>query len=261
MKFGCCAGIERLPALQRMGFDYIELNLSQLSSLPQEEYMGWRQAIDNSGLYAEAFNCMLPGGCALVGPGRDLGKIRQLLEVGFARAAQLGGKMAVLGSGGARRIPENMDAARAQEQLLEAVDAIGALAQENGLCVALEPLCRKETNVINSVEEACRLARLINRPNVRVLADLYHMYQEGEDAGQVKAADTLLAHVHIANPEGRYYPAPQDTYPYHAFFGALNKITYNSRVSLEANARSQDCWEQEVGQALAVLRQAGPASA
>ena len=126
MKFGCCAGIERLPALQRMGFDYIELNLSQLSSLPQEEYMGWRQAIDNSGLYAEAFNCMLPGGCALVGPGRDLGKIRQLLEVGFARAAQLGGKIAVLGSGGARRIPENMDAARAQEQLLEAVDAIGA---------------------------------------------------------------------------------------------------------------------------------------
>ncbi|MFQ9798437.1 MAG: hypothetical protein ACLR23_05365 [Clostridia bacterium] len=53
------------------------------------------------------------------------------------------------------------------------------------------------------------LAAWIHRPNVKVLADGFHMFKEGESMNNIRRAGEL-AHTHIATLEGRRYPLERD---------------------------------------------------
>jgi sugar phosphate isomerase/epimerase len=77
--------------------------------------------------------------------------------------------------------------------------------------------------------------RLANHPNMKVLADMYHMGENGEEYSDILFADADLRHCHIARPEGRKYPLPGDGYDYAPFFAALRQIGYAGRLSIEAS--------------------------
>ncbi len=254
MKIGCCAGVEKLSELERLGFDYIELNLTQLAGLTDEEFAAYEDAFSKSQLKAEAFNCMIPWDCLVVGPNRDLDRMTALIETGYARAKKLGGQVVVFGSGGARRIPEDYPSELGLEDFLDCLRKVNAVADKNGLTVAIEPLNTSETNLINHVREGVKVAKAAALPHVRVLADLYHVALGGESMDEIAEAGTWLVHTHIANPDGRYYPAPEDAYDYDAFFKALKRAGYDARMSLEASAKNPDNWSEEIAASLALIR-------
>ena len=259
MRFGICTGPENQDALAAAGCDYIELTVSGTlqPEKPDDEVMPpLRAAFAASTLQPEAYNVLLPGDLKVVGPETDAARQERYLETAFARAASLGGRIAVFGSGAARGIPAGWPREDAQRQVREFLRRGGAAAARHGITIAIEPLNVDECNFINSVAEAVALAREVNHPDVAVLSDLYHVDHDGQSYEETRAAAPWLRHVHVAGA-GRRAPQPAD----HAFlrdYLAVVKATgYEGRISIESS------WEDQSAQApeaLAVVRRAWDAA-
>ena len=103
-----------------------------------------------------------------------------------------------------------------------------------GITIAIEPLCARECNIIRTVADGLALAKRVNHPNIRVLADLYHIWQESEPMSNIVEAAEWLAHVHIAEPVKRSYPG-NDNFDFSDFFSTLQATGYQGRVSCECS--------------------------
>ena len=235
IRLGVCTTIDHASCLKEAGFDYIELGLSSIAALSEEEFDILRCKVQASPLPVEAVNSMIPGTyqiCRKEGLGED---VVQYLETAFDRAAQLGVKVAVFGAGAARRVPEGMSPAEGLDCLEAFLKTAGMLAEQKGLRIAIEPLRAEETNIIHYVRDAQALAARVNLPNVGALADLYHM-MSGNDA--YEDMKNGLTHCHIAERFERTWPAYGDgsEADYEAFFDALKASGYEGRVSIEGRA-------------------------
>jgi len=236
MKYGVCADLDSAPALARAGFDYIELNVqSHLKPQePESTFLPILKRIQSGPLARRAACCFVPGNLKIVGPAADLKALTAYAAVAFERAHRAGLSTIVFGSGGARQIPDGFSRDAAWRQLVEFGRRIGPLAQQNRITVAVEPLNRKECNVLNTVTEGARYVREINHPSVRLLADAFHWGLESESVDAIEAAGPLLAHIHVATFPPREPPGvgPCDLAP---FFRALKKCGYDGTVSIECN--------------------------
>ena len=171
----------------------------------------------------------------------------------LARLKRLGVKVVVFGSGGARRVPDGYSREDAFAQLTDFCRRIAPLARDNGITIAIEPLRRQETNIINTAHEGIALVKAVDRPEIRLLVDFYHLTEEGESPDVVLEAGAMLAHVHVANPKGRIYPSMPDEAAYAPFFANLCKIGYAGRVSIEGSTTD---FEAQAPVSIAMLRAA-----
>ncbi|MGI6705838.1 MAG: sugar phosphate isomerase/epimerase family protein [Clostridia bacterium] len=238
MRLGVCTSLEHIGLLEKSGYDYIELGLASLEALAEKDFRELRRRVENSSIKAEAFNGFFPANIRLVGDAVDRQKIQDYLDKMVERAAQLGGKIIVFGSGAARAVPEGFSKERAFEQLVDFLRLADPVAERYGITIAIEPLRVQECNIINTVREGLALAKAVDRPHIRLLADTYHMafQQEGMDA-IVEAGREYIFHIHVANPDGRVYPKLGDGVDYGALFDALKEIGYQGRVSIEASTK------------------------
>ena len=124
----------------------------------------------------------------------------------FARLSRLGTGIVVFGSGGARRVPEGFPKEDAFKQLVEFGKRIAPEARAHGLTIAIEPLRREETNIINSAAEGIELVVAVDDPNFQLMIDFYHLAIEKEDPEIVVRARDHIRHLHMANPQGRVFP-------------------------------------------------------
>ncbi len=233
MRFGVCCGFEMAELLEKIGFDYIEGNVTVISSMDDGEFNAVAEKMDSLKIRCEASCCLFPGELKVVGPDADMGKIADYLDKAFARLERLGVESVVFGSGGARRVPEGFDRARAWHQLVQVGRLLSEKAGEHGLKIALEPLNRGETNIINSQREGLALVADVDRPNFRILTDLYHVYLEKDTREDVAACKGLLQHCHVVNPIGRLCMNADDDAPYDMFFGGIADCGYTGRISFE----------------------------
>jgi len=234
MRFGLCIDLGSIAAAEKAGFDYVEPPVANLlPDKPDQDFAPVAQAAKDSSLKPEAFNCFIPGSMKITGPEANLNALRQYVGVAAARAAALGGKVIVFGSGGARSVPDGFPADKAMAQVDAFLNAIAPIAEEAGIIIVIEPLRKAECNIINFVKEGLALARKANKPSIRALADLYHVGQGNEPYENTAAAGPMLAHVHIAHPVHRKCPMPGDGFDYKPFFRALKQAKYDTRISLE----------------------------
>ena len=141
-------------------------------------------------------------------------------------------------------------ATRAHDQILEFLEAAANYAGRHGLVIAIEPLNRAETNVINSIAEAVQFADELGRPEVQVLVDFYHQILEAEAFDEIVRAGERIVHVHVADTD-RLYPG-SGRYDYGRFARSLADAGYNKRVSVECNFRDFD---KEVPQSIRFLHE------
>ena len=233
MRFGCCAGPEMGNVLAQAGYDYIELSVSHhlQPEVADEEWAPLRRAIEAQPLPAEAFNTFLPSDLKVTGPMVDGGRLHRYVHVAFERVAKLGGQVVVFGSGGARNIPQGFPRERAWQQLLDFVREAGEEAARVGVIICVEPLNRDESNVINDLREAVRLAQQAEHPQVKALIDLYHMVREEEPMEHLAEVGDWICHVHVADTDR--CPPGTGSYPYPAFFCSLQRMGYQGRCSVE----------------------------
>ncbi|MEU4534532.1 sugar phosphate isomerase/epimerase family protein [Streptosporangium sp. NPDC023825] len=108
---------------------------------------------------------------------------------------------------------------------------VGEYAAERGVTVAVEPLNRYETSVINTVEQAVEAVGGI--PGVGLALDVYHMnIEERDPAAAVRRAGDLVAHVQVcANDRG----APgADHMDWPALVDALRAVDYRGPLYIES---------------------------
>ena len=71
----------------------------------------------------------------------------------------------------------------------------------------------------------------MNRPEIRVLADFFHMDEEDEPLETLREHREWLVHIHLADT-GRRNPGT-GSYDYDRFFGLLREIDYQGMMSAE----------------------------
>lgn len=239
MKIGVCGGIDRIQATADAGFDYIEGNFTSITRCDDKEYFDFNNELARYSLPCEAANCFLPGELKITGDNVDYKALEDYLLKGFARAKETGIKMVVMGSGGARNVPDGFDFKKAVNQIVFFVSKYAApIAADNGIEFVFEPLCKPESNIINSIKDGGMLASFIDLPNVGTLGDIYHMHIEGDTYKDVRELKGVFRHAHISNPVPdndmkRVFMKNADEYDYKGFFDAL-KFVGCERVSIEA---------------------------
>lgn len=260
MKIGCCVnmvsedsrkiGASRIPLLDELGYDYVELPLAQLMELDEAELAELCSLLETLTIPCESCNNFFPASVRITGPEADMDKILDYARTAIPLAAGLGAKTIVFGSSGAKNVPEGFSKEAAFGQVTAALQAIAPILAEYGVTAAIEPICHLEGNLILNEAEAIRLMQAVDRPQVKLLADYYHMSVEGENPAILRQAGADLRHVHIAVPEGRVWPTGS-----HAglkrFFEELKNSGYNGRVSIEAYSAD---FEADAPKALENLR-------
>lgn len=237
MKFGVCCGAGRFAAVKRAGYDYIEAPLCDLTAMDKAAFTDYGARLRECGLAAETFNCFFKGDLPLIGENADKAAITAYAERALERAAAVGGKLAVIGSGRARNVPDGFPRERAEEQFAEVLRICGAAAAKNGMKIAVEPLCREETNLINTAAEGKAFVVRVGDPHVGCLADIYHMAKNGEDLAILSQKTPPLFHVHLARANAdRRMPIGEEDAPLLSRIAALlHEAGYDARISLEGS--------------------------
>lgn len=233
IRFGVCAKSEQLNDVIEAGYDYIELNLTKIAALTDGEFAELEKHIQNSPLKAEAFNSFFPAELPIVGENADPKAIAAYVEKALSRASRLGGKIAALGAGKARRIPEGFPYETAYQQLCEVFDFCATVAGKYGMTVALEPLNARETNLVNTVAEALEICKQVNNPNGKCLVDFFHASQSGESLECIRTAGDRLIHVHLAAPSRNMPESEEDISLCRQWAKLLQDSGYSGRLSLE----------------------------
>ena len=233
MKIGICTDAAHIAQLKEGAADYIELNLTTLKNMSESEFREMELILDSKGIKAEATNCFFPADVKLCGRKLDMVKVSVFTERALQRAAYLGIKTCVLGSGPARMIEEGENVKRCSSELLEVFGHVGDIAKNYGVTIVVEPLNKGETNIINTVSEGAEVVRKLKHDNIKLLADIFHVGLENEPLSVISDNGDILRHMHIARPEGRFFPRANDGYDYMAVKEAVDKAGYDLRISIE----------------------------
>jgi D-psicose/D-tagatose/L-ribulose 3-epimerase len=117
----------------------------------------------------------------------------------------------------------------AVEGLQEAADYAG----HKGVRLAIEPLNRFETDLVNTVEQALELCARVGRPNVGLLLDTFHMnIEEKSTPAAIMAAGDRLFHVQAAEND-RGTPGTGQV-PWDEVWEALDAVGYEGAIVVES---------------------------
>jgi D-psicose/D-tagatose/L-ribulose 3-epimerase len=221
------------PRIAGLRFDLIEL--------PVEEPGAWDPAraadvIAEAGLGASVC-CVMPPGRDLAVPDPDVvaetqDYLRHCVEVADRLGAGVVGGPMYAAVGRLWR----MDEAARRETIGRVADGLRPVAEfagERGVKLAVEPLNRYETSLINTVEQGLALVEEVDHPACGLLIDTFHMnIEEKSPAAAARAAGEHLSHVHACGTD-RGTPGA-DSFDWPEFLAALREAGYGGPMCIES---------------------------
>jgi D-psicose/D-tagatose/L-ribulose 3-epimerase len=229
-------GDDKLHLAQRvasLGFDALEICIEDPARVSAEAV---RRAADDAGVTIAV--------CGAFGPNRDVSheeSSRRRLGIDYLKTcidlAAAVGAPNVIGpmysaTGKTRLLPY----AEREQQRTWAADSlreVGGYAAAWGVGLAIEPLNRFETDLVNTVEQGLDLCERIGLDNVGLLLDTFHMnIEEKSIPGAITAASARLRHFHACeNDRG----APGSGHvEWDDVFAALAGTGYDGLVVIES---------------------------
>ncbi len=122
--------------------------------------------------------------------------------------------------------------AQAMTWLAEALGQCAAAASRLGVRLALEPLNRYETGLINTVEEGLALIERVGADNLGILPDTFHMnIEEPSIEESIRRAADRMIHFHVAD-SNRWYPGAGHL-DFAAILDLLKGLAYPGYISGE----------------------------
>lgn len=185
-----------------------------------------------------------PHVCGVFGSGRDLSSadaseraatrtyLRQCFEI--ARALDAGFVCGPMYArvGKARQLSPD-ERRREWDLALSELREVAADAADHGLQIAIEPINRFETDMVNTTADALRMVREIDHPAAKVMIDTFHMTIEESDIGAaIRSAGDDLLHVQVS--ENHRGITGTGLTPWHDFRNALRDIGYPGSVVIES---------------------------
>jgi len=197
--------MERFAAAAQAGFAGVELSLPY--AYPTDAI---REQLDRHGLQY----CYLvspPGdwqagerGIACI-PGRER-EFREGFALALDHAHAFGCDLVHAAVG---LVPEDGDAARCRDVLLENLAYAADRARASGVRVAIEPICHQSYPrfLVKRTDEAAAILAALGRENAGIVYDFHHAQrEEGDLAETIRRHLDRILHFQIANPPGRNEP-------------------------------------------------------
>ncbi len=252
VKVGVCT--RDIASAAKYGFDYIEPAAAEIAAMSEDQFRVYADAVLASPLRCHSFNSLIRRpDLKVVGSEVPVSALKDYLQVCLPRCRRLGASVVVWGSSGSRNVPEGFARERAWQQIADFLHMAGEIARPHDIIVAIEPLRRQESNILNTGAEALEMVRTVKHPNVRMIIDYFHMRQEQEDPRILEVAKREIVHLHFANPHGRLWPhdLSEDDH-YATFFQYLKKTGYSGGISIEG----QGSFEKDGAASLEFFRRA-----
>lgn len=232
---GIAAPLDMAAQLKPEGAEFLTVSVGDFLVPDQPDDVFERNLVKltNSPLPVLACNGFIrPANLHCVGPDANHDLILKWADMVFHRMKQAKGKFIVFGSGSSRQVPKGWPREKANQQFIALLKLLGPLAEAQGITVTVEQLRAEECNFINHIGEGAALIRAANHPNVRMLADLYHIACGGDTPADFKAAMDVVVHVEIAEKATRTVPgiSGDDFRPY---FKVLRETGYKGAISIE----------------------------
>jgi len=117
---------------------------------------------------------------------------------------------------------------------IESLQKAGEYAEDKKIVLTIEPINRYEVGLVNSIDDALKVAKKINNPFVRIMGDTFHMQiEEGDGIANAirRAGGEWLRHLHAAD-NTREAPG-KGTMNWREIIRALHDIEYQGGISLE----------------------------
>ncbi|ROP74488.1 sugar phosphate isomerase/epimerase [Curtobacterium sp. PhB115] len=255
---GVVAGAELTEAVRRAGADHVEPTIA--GNLVLRDGTEWTRNEVYAGARFPSFAILVPGDLPLLTTEFDT--VRSFFEsvLPIVRSVAEPDATIVFGSGTARRAPEGMGTDEALRRFAEVVRTARDVAAANDLRIVVEPLSRAETNVLNTVAETIAFLDAAELDGVRVVADLFHIRNEGESFEVLRSHGDRIGHVHLSDPDRR--PPGSVDEVWREFLVAVHDGGYRGSVSLECRWSGDPAVaESEIRSALDRVREARAALA
>jgi D-psicose/D-tagatose/L-ribulose 3-epimerase len=225
--------ISLFPKIKNMGFDSVEIPVEYPEKIDGKKV---KEALHENGLD--------PVVCGAFGPTRDLTHddpavhdicfryIKECFDLcNVWNAKFLAGPM-YSDVGKARMVPPDQRKVE-WDRAVANIHKVCQLAGERGLEIALEPLNRFESDLINTADDIMRLIRDVNHPAAKVLLDGFHMAIEERDLEKaILSVGEKLIHVQVSE-NYRGTPGTGQT-AWESLKRGLLKANYKGVVSIES---------------------------
>lgn len=221
------------PKIKQMGFDVVEIPVEDPGLINGDEV---KKSLEDNGLKAVV--------CGAFGPSKDLTHqdisvhqdcfdyIEKCFELCNKWESQfLAGPM--YSAVGKARMLSGDQRQREWDLAVDNIHQVCVVAQEHGLSIALEPLNRFESDMINTAEDVMRFIEDVNHSSAKVLLDGFHMTIEEKNIREaIQRVGDKLIHVQVSENH-RGIPGTGLT-PWDQFVEGLQDIEYQGSIVIES---------------------------
>ena len=219
--------------VKKMGFDVLEICVEDPKTIDPE-------SIQDEAVKA-GIEVLI---CGAFGPSRDISSpdpkiqeegcnyIKEIVDIASAVGSGVGSGPMYAAVGAAKLLPPD----ERKKQWARSANNMKALADhasKKGVRLAIEPLNRFETDLLNTVEQGLEFLDMVKSENVGFLLDTFHMnIEEKSIARALRLAGKKIFNFHAcANDRG----APgEDHLPWVEIFGALKEVGYDGYAVIES---------------------------
>jgi D-psicose/D-tagatose/L-ribulose 3-epimerase len=225
--------VKLFPKFKKWGFDTIEIPVEAPEHIDPAKV---KAAADKHGLAIGSI-------CACMGPGRDFRGTSEEQKTATEYVTTLIDQAVILGCPSiigpiysvVGRIGAHTDEEKKQHfaDVVKNLKPLAKYAESKGVLLCIEPLNRFETDFLNTVDQALKLAKAVNSKAIRLHLDTFHMnIEEKNQAAAIKKAGKLLGHFHACGTD-RGTPG-NDSLDWKPIVAALKSIKYSGDVVIES---------------------------
>lgn len=231
--------IPYIRKVKKLGFDILEVACHNFSDTENEYLYRLKEAADAEGI-------ILTGGYGNDATHNISGADPMIVKAAFDKFEKTFQKMNIAGIkllGGSLysywpvdySLPLNKK--EDMKRGIENVRILADMAAEYEITLGMEVLNRFEGYMLNTCEEAVDFVSKIDRPNVKVMLDTFHMNIEEDSFGDaIRMAGKYLGHLHLGEANRRP-PFRGGRIPWDEIGEALHDIEYTGTVVMEPFVR------------------------
>lgn len=223
-----------IKKVAELGFDILEVGALGLINMTDDELKDLKKE-------AEKHNIILTAGIGLPKEYDVSSSDKNIREKGIAFMKDILNKLHIAGIyyiGGTIYsywpvdYTEDINKATSRMHSINSMKTLADYAAKYKITLLVEVLNRFEQFLLNDTEEGIEYIKEINKPNVKLMLDTFHMnIEEDNIAEAIRKAGSYLGHFHIG--EGNRKVPGKGSMPWNEIAQALKDINYTGNVVME----------------------------
>ena len=223
---------ESFALAAELGYDAVELHLRRPGDVEEDEIS---RLMEQYHLAVTTIGTGMAGvmnGLTFANPDTEIRQKTIALVCEHIRRALIWGSAVTIGFLNGRIGSDLNERTRNRTNVIDCYHQCCKCAEKLGVTILLEPLNRYECDYINTMDDGIEMITAIGSPNVKLLADTFHMNIEEQDICQsLRRMGSMLGYVHLAD-SNRQIPG-QGHIDIAAIAHTLRNCGYQGGIGLE----------------------------